>query len=180
MALTVLLGGARSGKSAEAQTLATALGRPVTYLATATPGDEEMAARITRHRSERPPEWTTLEEPIKLRDALAEIADCDTVIVDCLTLWLSNMMGNDESESSILSESHAAAVVAAARSGETIAVTNEVGLGVVPTTPMGRLFRDIAGLVNREWVEHANRTGFVVAGRVMPLLKISDWKETST
>lgn len=180
MALTVLLGGARSGKSSEAQALAMALGQPVTYLATATPGDEEMEARIARHRSERPEQWTTLEEPIKLKDALAGIADSDTVIVDCLTLWVSNMMGTNETDSDILAEAQAAALVAASRQGETIAVTNEVGLGVVPTTPLGRRFRDIAGLINREWVEHAHRSGFVVAGRIMPLLKTSDWKETST
>ena len=180
MTLTVLVGGARSGKSSEAQALASELDRPVTYLATAAPGDDEMAARIARHRHERPPQWTTLEEPIKLRDAIAGIAEGDTVIVDCLTLWLSNMMGEHESTPDILAEATAAAVTASKRSGETIAVTNEVGLGIVPATPMGRRFRDVAGLVNRVWVEHANRAGFVIAGRILPLLELSDWKEPRT
>lgn len=178
MPLTVLLGGARSGKSSAAQSLAVAIGRSVTYLATATPGDDEMAERIARHRDERPAEWTTLEEPIRLQDALTGITDADTVIVDCLTLWLSNMMGSGATEPTILSEAAAAAAMAAGRQGETIAVTNEVGLGIVPPNPLGRQFRDLAGRVNRIWVEHSNRTGFVIAGRIMPLLDISDWKET--
>jgi len=178
MALTVLLGGARSGKSSEAQALAMALDQPVTYLATGTPGDDEMAVRIARHRSERPTSWTTLEEPIKLQDALTGIVDGETVIIDCLTLWLSNMIGNSESDISILAEAEATALVASNRSGETVAVTNEVGLGIVPPSAMGRRFRDIAGLINRTWVEHADRTGFVVAGRIMPLLEVSTWKET--
>lgn len=177
MALTVLLGGARSGKSSAAQSLAAGIDRPVTYLATAQPGDDEMTVRIDRHQEERPAEWATREEPLELRQAFTAIPDDETVIVDCLTLWLNNMMGNGAAEPDILQEAEAAAKMAAVREGETIAVTNEVGLGIVPPSPLGRQFRDVAGRVNRIWVEHSHRTGFVVAGRVLPLVSVSDWKE---
>lgn len=178
MALTVLLGGARSGKSRAAQELAIATNRPVVYLATATAGDDEMADRIHHHRRERPAEWTTLEEPIDLRPALIGLADDITVVVDCLTLWLSNMMGNGATEPDILTDAGSAARFAADRTGETIAVTNEVGLGIVPATPSGRRFRDVAGRVNRIWVEHSQRSGLVIAGRILPLTEITHWKET--
>jgi len=179
MSLSVLLGGARSGKSSAAQALAHALGRPVTYIATATPGDEEMAERIDRHRRERPAEWATVEEPLQLGDALAQVADGDTVLIDCLTLWLSNMMGAGDSEPTILTAAAKTAALAARRQGATIAVTNEVGLGIVPANPLAREFRDLAGRVNRVWVEHSDRTGLVIAGRIMPLVESSDWKESS-
>lgn len=177
MTLTVLLGGARSGKSAAAQSLAAALDRPVVYLATATPGDDEMADRIARHLRERQTDWTTLEEPINLGDALAGVADDATIIVDCLTLWLSNVMGRGASESSILTDAQNTATFAVGRRGDTIAVTNEVGLGIVPATPLGRQFRDIAGRVNRIWVEQSHRSGFVIAGRILPLTEKNAWKE---
>jgi len=179
MALTVLLGGARSGKSTAAQTLANDLDHPVTYLATATPGDDEMAERIDRHRSERPPSWTTVEEPIDLVVALRGVAPGATVIVDCLTLWLTNLMGAGMDDADILATASAAAAIAAQRHGATIAVTNEVGLGLVPPNPLGRQFRDLAGRVNRLWADQAARTGFVVAGRILPLVELSDWKETT-
>lgn len=179
MSLTVLLGGARSGKSSAGQALAASLGRPVTYIATATAGDEEMAERIERHRRERPAGWATVEEAIQLGDALAQIADTDTVLIDCLTLWLNNMMGAGETEQTILAAAATTAGFAAARPGETIAIANEVGLGIVPANPLAREFRDLAGRVNRAWVEHSERAGFVIAGRIMPLLESSDWKETN-
>ena len=178
MALTVLLGGARSGKSAVAQALATTAGTPVVYLATATPGDDEMAQRIRRHRLDRPEEWETLEEPINLRGTLAGVADGSTVIIDCLTLWVSNMLGHGATESVILAHAENTAILAANRTGETIVVTNEVGLGIVPTTTLGRHFRDVAGRVNRAWTEHSRRSGFVIAGRILPLTEISSWEES--
>ena len=175
MALTVLVGGARSGKSSAAQSLATALDRPVTYLATATAGDDEMAERIDHHRRERPAEWTTVEEPLLIENALATIDDGYTVIIDCLTLWLNNMMGSGATEPAILAATAAAAAAAVERRGSTIVVTNEVGLGIVPPTPMGRRYRDLAGRVNRLWVDHSDRAGFVVAGRILALQELSDW-----
>lgn len=177
MALTVLLGGARSGKSAAAQSMAVGTGLPVTYIATATAGDDEMADRIRHHRTERPTDWTTLEVPLQLGEALAGIAGDDTVIVDCLTLWLSNMMGEGIPEAEIIRTAATGAALAEDRAGETIVVTNEVGLGLVPHNPLGRQFRDLAGRINRIWADHAGRTGFVVAGRILPLLEVSDWKE---
>lgn len=177
MALTVLLGGARSGKSAAAQSMALGTGRPVTYVATATAGDDEMADRIRHHRTERPADWTTVEVPLQLGEALTGIAADNTVIVDCLTLWLSNMMGEDIPEDEIIRVATADAGIAKDRQGDTIVVTNEVGLGLVPPNPLGRRFRDLAGRVNRIWADHAKRTGFVVAGRILPLLDIPDWKE---
>jgi adenosyl cobinamide kinase/adenosyl cobinamide phosphate guanylyltransferase len=177
MALTVLLGGARSGKSSAAQWLADAVHRRVVYIATATAGDNEMAERINRHRSERPADWTTIEEPTQLDAAIGSVSDGETIIIDCLTLWLTNMMGAGETESIILASAEATAANAARRSGETIAVTNEVGLGLVPPNPMAREFRDIAGRVNRLWVRHSHRAGFVVAGRILRLEELSDWKE---
>jgi adenosyl cobinamide kinase/adenosyl cobinamide phosphate guanylyltransferase len=178
MAMTVLLGGVRSGKSSAAQSLAQATGRPVTYLATATPGDDEMAERIHHHRNERPSHWTTLEVPIELGEALAEIADSDTVIIDCLTLWLSNMMGDAIAAADITFAATTAAGYAADRAGETIVVTNEVGLGLVPPNPLGREFRDLAGRINRVWVDRSAKAGFVIAGRILPLVEFSDWKES--
>ncbi|MDJ0924160.1 MAG: bifunctional adenosylcobinamide kinase/adenosylcobinamide-phosphate guanylyltransferase [Acidimicrobiia bacterium] len=177
MALTVLIGGARSGKSATASALAHQIGRPVTYIATATAGDDEMAERIDRHRTERPAGWVTIEEPTRLEARLAGIDEHDTIIIDCLTLWLTNMMGTGADEPDILKAARAIASAAAGRRGETIAVTNEVGLGLVPPNPLGRQFRDLAGRVNRCFVDESHRTCLVVAGRVLPLLELSDWED---
>lgn len=175
MALTVLVGGARSGKSSAAQSLAAELGQPVTYLATATAGDEEMAERINRHRSDRPSTWATVEEPLDLSAALGGIVHTDTVVIDCLTLWLTNMMGTGATDSNILAAASTVAGTTSRRPGETIVVTNEVGLGLVPPNPLGRRFRDLAGQVNRLWVEQSARAGLVVAGRILPLLTPARW-----
>lgn len=165
MSLTLLLGGARSGKSSLAVDLASRSGGPVTFIATATAGDEEMAARIAAHRGERPGDWTTVEEPLDLREAL-EAAE-GTVVVDCLSLWVANLL---EADMEIDAE---AAAVAAGR-GSTIAVSNEVGLGIVPATPLGRRYRDVLGRVNAEWADAAETTLLVVAGRALPLA--SPWE----
>ncbi|NOY56023.1 MAG: bifunctional adenosylcobinamide kinase/adenosylcobinamide-phosphate guanylyltransferase [Actinobacteria bacterium] len=177
MSLTVILGGARSGKSGMAQRLARATGRPVVFLATATAGDDEMAARIERHRRERPTDWVVIEEPVDLSGTLERIDGEDTVIIDCVTLWLSNVLGIGWSEPTILAGAAETAQRAGTRPGETIVVSNEVGMGVVPVTPLGRSFRDLAGRVNRTWVDAADRAGLVVAGRVLPLLMPLKWDE---
>jgi adenosyl cobinamide kinase/adenosyl cobinamide phosphate guanylyltransferase len=158
--LTLLLGGARSGKSALAVRLAERAGGPVTFIATATAGDDEMAERIAVHRAERPGAWTTVEEPLRLREAL-EAAE-GTVVVDCLSLWVANLLEAG------LEIDAAAAEVAAAR-GRTIAVSNEVGMGVVPATPLGRRYRDVLGRVNATWADAAETALFVVAGRALRL-----------
>ncbi len=160
MTLVVLVGGARSGKSRLAVELARAAGAPVTFVATGWAGDEEMAERIARHREERPPQWTTVEEPRELARALVEIPAGETAIVDCLSLWVANLEGESPEE---------AAEVAATRDGLTIAVTNEVGMGIVPDNALARAYRDELGRVNAQWAALADEAWLVVAGRRLRL-----------
>ena len=169
MSLVLLLGGARSGKSRLALELATASDADVTFLATAEALDEEMAERIAAHRTERPNGWATLEEPLELERALSQVAAGATCIVDCLSLWVSNLLLRGDSAAKVEAAARATAARAAARPGLTIAVTNEVGLGVVPTTPLGRSYRDLLGVVNRTWADASHHAALVVAGRLLPL-----------
>jgi adenosylcobinamide kinase / adenosylcobinamide-phosphate guanylyltransferase len=165
VSLTVLLGGARAGKSALALELARQQSAPVVYVATAEAGDDEMTLRIARHRAERPEDWRTVEEPVALHSTLASIEPEACVVVDCLTLWVANALEGGWSAARI--EEHAAE--AASRAGDTIAVSNEVGLGVVPATPLGRTYRDVLGRVNAIWAAAADEALFVVAGRTLEL-----------
>ena len=158
MTLVVYVGGARSGKSRLAVERATAEGAPVVFVATGEAGDEEMAERIARHRAERPAEWETVEEPLALERALREAPSDATVLVDCLSLWVANGGGDA-----------AALDAAAARAALTIAVTNEVGLGIVPANALARDYRDTLGRVNAAWVAAADEAYFVVAGRTLRL-----------
>ncbi len=169
MALVVLLGGARSGKSALAQRLASASDAAVTFIATAEPGDQEMADRIARHRAVRPASWTTVEEPLDLVGALAAAPVHACVIVDCLTLWIANAMGFGSSAEEIEEQAVSAASLAAARNAPTIVVSNEVGMGVVPATELGRAFRDLQGRVNRRFCDVSDRAALVVAGQALEL-----------
>jgi adenosylcobinamide kinase / adenosylcobinamide-phosphate guanylyltransferase len=162
MTLVLLLGGARSGKSTIALRLASESGAAVTYLATGEALDDEMAARISAHRAERPPEWTVVEEPLELAAAIQAVPAGETLVIDCLTLWVANVLERGGSLDG-------AAAAAAARPGLTIAISNEVGLGVVPATPLGRAYRDALGRVNQEWVEASTRASFVIAGRELAL-----------
>jgi adenosyl cobinamide kinase/adenosyl cobinamide phosphate guanylyltransferase len=168
VSLTVLLGGARAGKSAAALELAARWDGEVVFLATAEARDHEMAERIARHRAERPQAWTTVEEPLELAAALRGL-DSQLVIVDCLTLWVANLLGRGEGAEAILAQGEAVAAAAADRAAPVVAVTNEVGLGIVPDTPLGRAYRDLLGGVNRAFVERAERAALVVAGRLLPL-----------
>jgi adenosyl cobinamide kinase/adenosyl cobinamide phosphate guanylyltransferase len=167
LSLVVLLGGARAGKSALAVELAREWDGPVAYIATAEAGDDEMARRIARHRDERPAEWSTIEEPVALREALRRVDAGTYVIVDCLTLWVANLL---ERGVDVLAEAEATANVAGERAAPTVVITNEVGLGVVPATPLGRDYRDVLGAVNAAFVARADDAAFVVAGRALPLL----------
>lgn len=169
MALTVLLGGARSGKSRLALELAAEAGVPVTFVATAEALDAEMAERIAAHRAERPDGWATIEEPYALEDVLLGIDPARAVVVDCLSLWVANVLGRGDEPESVLDASSRSAAAAANRAAFTVAVSNEVGLGVVPATPMGRAYRDLLGSVNRIWVEESADAALVVAGRALPL-----------
>lgn len=168
MALVLLLGGARSGKSELARRLASQQAAPVVWIATAEAGDAEMAERIERHRRERPTGWRTIEEPLRLRETLETVAPESCVVVDCLTLWTSNALdrlGAAEAEA----QAQAAAEAACMRSGLTVAVSNEVGLGLVPANPLGRSYRDLLGRVNTIWAAVAERSYLLVAGRALPL-----------
>jgi adenosyl cobinamide kinase/adenosyl cobinamide phosphate guanylyltransferase len=167
VSLLLLLGGARSGKSALAVDLATAAGAPVVFLATGEAGDDEMAARIGRHRAERPAAWTTVEEPRQLAAAVAAAPPAACLVVDCLSLWVANVFERPAEE--IEAEGETAAAAAATRPGRTIAVSNEVGMGVVPATPLGRAYRDVLGRVNATWARHAEEAFLVVAGRGLRL-----------
>jgi adenosyl cobinamide kinase/adenosyl cobinamide phosphate guanylyltransferase len=175
VALTLLIGGARSGKSSLAVDIGHrhhAAGIPVTYIATAPAvdarDDADMAERIEHHRNERPPAWETIEEELDLIGALAS-AGHGLAIIDCLTLWTSNLMWQELSDDQIRTRAIAAATSAAARPEPTVAITNEVGLGVHPETELGRRYRDVLGFVNQAWAEVADPSLLLVAGRAIRL-----------
>jgi adenosylcobinamide kinase/adenosylcobinamide-phosphate guanylyltransferase len=169
MPLTLLLGGARSGKSALALSRARALGVPVVFIATAEALDAEMEERVARHRAERESSWETVEEPLDPDRALAELPAEFCVVLDCLSLWVANLVQRDLPETEIVRRSQSAAAVAAARPGATIAVSNEVGMGVVPEFELGRRYRDALGRVNAAWAAAATEALLVVAGRTLEL-----------
>jgi adenosylcobinamide kinase / adenosylcobinamide-phosphate guanylyltransferase len=169
MALTVLLGGARSGKSALAQRLAGRWDGPVTVLATGQAGDAEMAERIARHRAARPAGWETVEEPLELAAALAACGRDRFVVVDCLTLWVSNLLERGLDDAGVEARARAAAATAAGRAAPTVAVSNEVGSGIVPADPLSRRYRDLLGQVNAVWAAAADRGLLLVAGRAVAL-----------
>jgi adenosyl cobinamide kinase/adenosyl cobinamide phosphate guanylyltransferase len=164
--MVLLLGGARSGKSTLAVQLA-ARHRHVTFLATAEPGDEEMRSRIAAHRSERPGTWATVEEPLELARAIDAVDPASCLVIDCLSLWAANRLGAGGAV--VEAEARDAAAAAARRSATTIAVSNEVGMGVVPASELGRAFRDTLGRVNAIWAAAATDCFLVVAGRRLEL-----------
>jgi adenosyl cobinamide kinase/adenosyl cobinamide phosphate guanylyltransferase len=176
MPLVLLIGGARSGKSELALRLASEQSSPVAFLATAQAGDTEMAARIAQHRLERPDSWQTIEEPLRLREAIADVSDDQCLVIDCLTLWTANAL---EAFGADQVEAHATAVawVAATRTGLTVAVTNEVGLGIVPDNALARRYRDLLGRVNTIWAEAADQVYLLVAGRALALAKTDSLSE---
>jgi adenosyl cobinamide kinase/adenosyl cobinamide phosphate guanylyltransferase len=169
MPLTVLLGGARSGKSALAVRMAASAGRPVTVLATGEGLDAEMVERIERHRLERPAGFATVEEPLEIGAALGRIDPDHLVVVDCLTLWVSNLLGAGTAPDDVPALASCFAADAADRPGLVVAVTNEVGLGIVPVAALARAYRDTLGRVNIIAVAAASAAYFVLAGRALPL-----------
>lgn len=144
----------------------------MTFIATAEAGDEEMAHRIAQHRTRRPAHWTTLEEAHDLTRAVATVDPSDTIIIDCLALWAANRMLAEPRPTDADIEEEAARLAhhLAQRPGRALVVTNEVGSGVVPATPMGRDFRDLLGSVNQAVVRAAEAAYLVVAGRLLPLV----------
>ena len=161
-AVTFVLGGARSGKSmwAEQHVLATGLAR--VYLATAEAHDEEMRQRIAIHRARRDEHWTTVEAPLDLADALTVHAGKGrAVLVDCLTLWLSNLMA---AERDIAKESEALCRVLGTIAGHVTVISNEVGHGIVPDNALARAYRDHAGLLHQQVAASAGSVVFVTAG----------------
>ena len=173
MRLVLLTGGARSGKSSLAVALATRASADVVFLATGEARDDEMAARIAAHRAERPAHWTTVEEPVRVAEAIGAVERSACLVVDCLSLWVANLLEADDA-AEIERAAATAVAAAAARDGTTIVVTSEVGLGVVPGTPVGRAYRDVLGRVNAIWAAQATEAYLVVAGRLLPLLPATE------
>lgn len=170
MPMTLLLGGARSGKSSLAVEIGERSDGPVCFVATAPAIDDDMERRIARHRAERPPHWTTVEETIDLVSAMEAIDDDALVIVDCLTLWVSNLMHAGHDAATIRSAATTASAVAARRRSTVIAVSNEVGMGIHPETDLGREYRDVLGWVNQTWAAAATTSLLLVAGRAIELV----------
>ncbi len=163
---TLVLGGARSGKSRFAERLAESQAGPCLYLATAEAGDEEMQARIAAHRARRGSRWQTFEEPLELPAALARLAGPGrAVLVDCLTLWLSNLMASTRSVSE---EQEKLLCAIEGLAGPAIFVSNEVGLGILPDNPLARRFCDRAGTLHQALAERLDSVVFLAAG--LPLI----------
>jgi adenosylcobinamide kinase / adenosylcobinamide-phosphate guanylyltransferase len=164
--VTLVLGGARSGKSRHAETLIERASDSALYIATAEARDDEMAERIRLHRARRGARWTTIEEPLEIRARLDRDASLDRpVLVDCLTLWLANLLeaGRDPAR-----ESEALVAALPALNGPVVFVANEVGLGIVPENALARAFRDHAGRLNQAVAARADRVIFLAAG--LPLV----------
>ena len=163
--LTLVLGGARSGKSRYAESLVTACPPPWTYIATAEPLDDEMRARIAEHRARRGADWRTIEAPRDLAEALQRNSAGGAVLVDCLTLWLTNRMLAD---ADVEAESARLEIVLSGLSAPRVVVSNEVGLGIVPDNALARRFRDAQGRLNQRIAARADRVVLMVAG--LPLV----------
>jgi adenosylcobinamide kinase / adenosylcobinamide-phosphate guanylyltransferase len=168
----LVIGGQRSGKSRFAEELVLKSGRRPIYIATATAGDDEMAARIAGHRTRRGAAWTTIEAPLGLASALAEAAKADAaVLVDCLTLWLANLIA---AERSIDRETESLVVALADAGGPVVVVSNEVGTGVIPDNALARRFADALGTLNQRVAVAVDRVVLVAAGQPLVLKPSSD------
>ena len=186
--LTLILGGARSGKSSHAVAIATQRGAPTLFVATAKPSDAEMRDRIRRHRAERPNEWKTLEEPIAIAQRIdSEARPGMTVIVDCLTVWLANLFEErtraveDPTAAEVaqisqeaLAEMEALCELPKRKQVAVLAISNEVGSGLVPPYPLGRAYRDLLGEVNQYVASHAENALLLIAGIPIDLRALSN------
>lgn len=166
MSFVFITGGARSGKSDYAMSLAEKSRGRLVYIATATPGDDEMRERIENHRRSRGMNWKTIEETLDLSGAVSSLGGENTVVIDCLTLWLTNLMMQDMETFEDVAVNKARELAEAFRmfKGTAIAVSNEVGLGIVPENALSRRFRDVAGLANRVMAASADEVYWVVSG----------------
>ena len=165
----LVLGGARSGKSRHAIDLAAQPGGRVAFLATARALDGDMAARIARHRAERPARWTTLEEPEEVAVACRRAAAThDLIVVDCVTVWVANLMARGDDDAAVLAAADDLAKLIRERLVSMLIVSNEVGGGVHPSTELGRRFRDLLGFANQRLASAADRVTLMVAG--IPLI----------
>jgi adenosyl cobinamide kinase/adenosyl cobinamide phosphate guanylyltransferase len=173
MGLTVLLGGARSGKSDLASRLASATDGPVVVVVTAEARDEEMTERIRRHREARPAAWATVEAPVELLAAVRDVEADAFTVVDCLSLWVSNAMERGVEDEPIVDEAREIAATLAKRAASSVVVSNEVGLGIVPMNALARRYRDTLGRVNAAFVAEADRAYFMVAGKALALEDVS-------
>jgi len=167
--LELILGGARSGKSRLAERLALESGLPVTYIATSQPLDGEMTERIAHHRARRPVDWALVEEPLALARVLRENArQGHCILVDCLTLWLTNLLMLDD-PARLIEERDALLDCLATLPGRVLLVSNETGLGIVPLGDLSRRYVDEAGWLHQALAERCQRVSFVVAGLPMVL-----------
>ncbi len=172
--LTFILGGARSGKSSYAQQVAQGKGGKVLYVATATAGDDEMKTRIENHRAERPSDWQTLELPLNVAEAIErELAErpADVVLLDCMTLLASNLIlrlpedtSEQQASQAVLDEVEALLACMKKSNAHWIIVSNEVGLGLVPPYPLGRIYRDALGRANQRLAMISDQTILMIAG----------------
>jgi adenosyl cobinamide kinase/adenosyl cobinamide phosphate guanylyltransferase len=169
MPYTFLVGGARSGKSTLAVQLAQAFGGPVVVLATAEARDEEMTERIRAHRASRPDAWNTVEEPLGVVEAVQGAPPDAFLLLDCLTLWVGNLLEVGRTDQAVEDEARRLAEVLATRSAPAVVASNEVGLGIVPANALARRYRDLLGRVNARLADRAERAYLVVAGRVLAL-----------
>jgi adenosylcobinamide kinase/adenosylcobinamide-phosphate guanylyltransferase len=165
--LILVVGGARSGKSAFALARARSLGPRRAFVATAEARDGEMRERIARHREERSAEFSTVEEPLELARAVSALRGVDVVVIDCLTLWLSNLLLRGDPPAEIASRVERLLAALATAPFRSILVTNEVGMGVVPESALGRAFRDVAGRAHQILAARADRLYLAALGTVL-------------
>jgi len=184
----LIIGGARSGKSTFAERLAATSGRRVAFIATATASDEDMRDRIARHKAVRPTDWFTLEEPLDLARAVQQASqEADVLLLDCMTLWLSNWMGRsntiESADDVTLKHAYTDGVLAAIETllatvrtlpadKTLLIVSNEVGLGIVPMHPLSRTYRDVLGWVNQRLARDAERVYLMVAGLAVDIKRL--------
>jgi adenosyl cobinamide kinase/adenosyl cobinamide phosphate guanylyltransferase len=173
MPFTFLVGGARSGKSTLAVRLASVFDGPVVVVATAEARDDEMLDRIRAHRSARPAEWVTTEAPLHPLAAVEGVEEKACLILDCLTLWVSNALEAGGSADEIDDEARTLGSILAERDAPSVVVSNEVGLGIVPANELARRYRDVLGRVNGSFAARASTSFLVVAGRGLPLQEVT-------